>query len=308
VSAPPATAVPTVSTPTTTRSLGDLRPHGQNRVVPALSRDEFAALKEDIGRRGLLVPLEITAAGVVLDGHARLQALHQLGLEHVEVRVLAPADELEHILRAALHRRQLSASQWAALALKLLPYEELREQARERQQANLRQRPERAILPARGERTRDLVAEIAGTAPRTAQDAITVHEHDPALFERVLQGELKVHVAASKVRRARRDAAIPPPPPLPQGPFELILADPPWSYGSPDSPFAPEQHYPTMSLTELKALALPAAEQCVLFLWAVNALHCEAHELLDAWGFRARRWRRRCAQAERDRAAAQAGG
>jgi ParB-like chromosome segregation protein Spo0J len=113
----------------------------KHRVVPALSRDEFAALKEDIGRRGLLVPLEITAAGVVLDGHARLQALHQLGLEHVEVRVLAPADELEHILRAALHRRQLSASQWAALALKLLPYEELREQARERQQANLRQRP-----------------------------------------------------------------------------------------------------------------------------------------------------------------------
>ena len=30
--------------------------------------------------------------------------------------------------------------------------------------------------------TRELVAEIAGTSDRTAQDVITVHEHDPGLY------------------------------------------------------------------------------------------------------------------------------
>jgi hypothetical protein len=50
----------------------------------------------------LQVPLEITAAGVVMDGHGRLRAARELGLSELEVRVVEPADELEHILRAAL--------------------------------------------------------------------------------------------------------------------------------------------------------------------------------------------------------------
>src|SRR5207248_1985231 len=96
---------------------------------------------------------------------------------------------------------------------------------------------------------------------------------------------LAAHTAASQVRRANRDAAIPPAPPPPEGPFEVILADPPWTYGSPDSQFAPEQHYPTMSLEATKQLTLPAAADCVLFLWAVNTLLPQALEVIDAWGF-----------------------
>jgi N6-adenosine-specific RNA methylase IME4 len=90
------------------------------------------------------------------------------------------------------------------------------------------------------------------------------------------------------VRRRQRDAALPPAPSLPEGPFELIYADPPWTYGSPDSEFAPERHYPTLSLEELKAMRVPAAEDCVLFCWSVNALLPEAIELCSAWGFRYR--------------------
>ncbi|HJQ66760.1 MAG TPA: MT-A70 family methyltransferase, partial [Gemmatimonadales bacterium] len=107
-------------------------------------------------------------------------------------------------------------------------------------------------------------------------------------FERVARGEISANTAASKTRRALRDAEIPAPPPLPEGPFPLILADPPWTFGSPDSAFAPEQHYPTMSIEELKALRLPASDDCALFLWAVNCLLAEAFELLAAWGFRYR--------------------
>jgi hypothetical protein len=105
--------------------------------VPALNAREYAARKADIDERGLWVPFEVTAEGVVLDGHRRLPATRELGIDEVDVQVVAPLDELEHILRAALLRRQLSASQRAALALKL-PYLALRARAAQRQQANLR--------------------------------------------------------------------------------------------------------------------------------------------------------------------------
>ena len=267
------------------RALAGLREHPRTDLVPAIDDQAFRVLRADIEARGLQVPLEATPTGVVLDGRARLRAARELGFEHVAVRVLAPADECEHMLRAALLRRQLSASQRAALALKLLPYEELREQAQKRQRANLRQYTEVATLPARGGRTRDALATLAGTKPRTAQDVMTVAEHDLALFERVLQGEVAAHRAARSVRRARRDAALAQTPPLPPGAFELILADPPWQLGSPDSDRAPENHYPTMSLDEIASLAVPAAEDALLYLWAVSSLLPQALAVMEAWGF-----------------------
>src|SRR5207245_133353 len=46
-----------------------------------------------------------------------------------------------------------------------------------------------------------------------------------------------------------------------------------------------ESYYPTLSLEEIKALAVPNAERAVLFLWTVNALVPQALEVIAAWGF-----------------------
>ncbi|HYZ76062.1 MAG TPA: MT-A70 family methyltransferase, partial [Gaiellaceae bacterium] len=234
---------------------------------------------------GLLVPLEITMAGVVLDGLQRLRAACELGLERLPVRVLAPDDELGYMLRAALLRRHLSQSQRAAVALDLLPVDELRAQARERQRANLRSSgAEGATLPPRG-KTRDRLATWAGVSARTLQDAASVRDRDPALFEQVKRGDLAAHQAARRVQRNDRDQQLPAAPPLPDGSFELVYADPPWQLGNPDGPYAPENHYPTLPLEEIKQLAVPAAEQALLFLWAVNCLLPHALEVMQAWGF-----------------------
>ena len=40
-----------------------------------------------------------------------------------------------------------------------------------------------------------------------------------------------------------------------------------------------------MPLEEIKALAVPAADDAVLFLWALSALLPEALEVIAAWGF-----------------------
>jgi N6-adenosine-specific RNA methylase IME4 len=258
--------------------------HAQAELVPSMGADEYRAFVADVARHGVLVPLEITAESVVLDGRERLRAARELGLEEVPVRVVAPANELEHMLRAAILRRQLTASQRAALAVELQQYRELQADGRARQRANLRQLAEVATLPPRG-KTRDLAAAWAGVSARTLQDAASIHAHDPELFERVKNGQVAVALAARRVRRAQRDRRLGPAPLLPLGPFEVIYADPPWQLGSPDSAKAPENHYPCLPLQQLKDLAVPAADDAVLFLWAVNCLLPQAIELMNHWGF-----------------------
>ena len=119
------------------------------------------------------------------------------------------------------------------------------------------------------------------------QDAATVRAHDPELFERVKRGRARRGAGrAADTPGSCETRGLPAPPPLPQGPFEVILADPPWQLAAtPTAAYAPENHYPTMALAEIKALAVPAAEDAVLFLWAVSCLLPEALEVMAAWGF-----------------------
>lgn len=253
--------------------------------MPAMDGRARADLAADIAKRGILTPLDITASDEVLDGIERLGIAAELGIDELPVRIVAPEDEVEYRLLAALKRRHLRASQRAALAVELDAYRQLRADGDARRQANLRQNAsEGADLPPRG-KTRELAADMAGVSPRTIQDASTVHEHDPELFARVKAGEIAADQAARKVRRQLRDAQLAPPPPPPEGPFDLIYADPPWQLGNADSRYAPENHYPCMPLEKIEALAVPAADNAILFLWAVNQRLPEALDVMRAWGF-----------------------
>jgi len=121
---------------------------------------------------------------------------------------------------------------------------------------------------------------------RTVQHAITVTEHgDPELLEQVATGKLSVEKAAREIKRRERYARIGEAPPLPAGVFDLVYADPPWQLGNPGSDHAPEQHYPTMPLEEITALDIPAADDCLLYLWVANPVLPAGLQVLEAWGF-----------------------
>ena len=76
--------------------------------------------------------------------------------------------------------------------------------------------------------------------------------------------------------------------------FKTIVADPPWQQpmtgkrtrakGGP----SPELPYPTMTLSEIKALPVGrlAADGCHLWLWTTNSFLRDGFDVLDAWGFR----------------------
>ncbi len=68
--------------------------------------------------------------------------------------------------------------------------------------------------------------------------------------------------------------------------YQIIYADPPWKYDfSKDNKDKIENHYPTMSLNEIKELAVPSAENSACYLWATAPKLIEALGVLDAWGF-----------------------
>ena len=79
------------------------------------------------------------------------------------------------------------------------------------------------------------------------------------------------------------------------GPFDVILADPPWSYyGDPNKNAAAGKHYPLMTQEELAALNVREvmSKRAALFLWATCPRLDFAVDLIRAWGlhFRGVAW------------------
>lgn len=69
--------------------------------------------------------------------------------------------------------------------------------------------------------------------------------------------------------------------------YDLIVADPPWTYRSTGSNVQGTTPYDTMSVPELQALPVSAISEndCILLLWATWPKMEEALSVMKAWGF-----------------------
>jgi N6-adenosine-specific RNA methylase IME4 len=71
--------------------------------------------------------------------------------------------------------------------------------------------------------------------------------------------------------------------------YSVIYADPPWRF----EPYsretgmsrAADNHYPTLSTDAIAAIRVPAAKDCILFLWTTVAMKPDALRVMAAWGF-----------------------
>lgn len=92
----------------------------QFQLFDLLPEDEFAALKADIAKRGVLVPIEFDSDGNILDGHHRHRACAELGIKDYPTvtRLFASDDEKEeHVVTLNVRRRHLTSEQkrkWVA--------------------------------------------------------------------------------------------------------------------------------------------------------------------------------------------------
>lgn len=78
---------------------------------------------------------------------------------------------------------------------------------------------------------------------------------------------------------------------LPQGPFGVILSDPPWrfrTWNEENQEKSASKHYDLMNLADIKALPVieVAAADCLLMMWAVQPMLDQALDVMAAWGFK----------------------
>jgi hypothetical protein len=89
------------------------------QLFPDLPADDYAALKADIARHGVMVPVEYDDEGNILDGHHRVRAFMELAYEGVALddypRViregLSEKQKRSHVRRLNILRRHLTREQ-----------------------------------------------------------------------------------------------------------------------------------------------------------------------------------------------------
>ena len=70
------------------------------------------------------------------------------------------------------------------------------------------------------------------------------------------------------------------------GPFDLVLADPPWRYDHQEADNRKiENHYLTATIEEIESHCPNTSRDSILFLWATSPKLKEAMQVMEAWGF-----------------------
>ena len=272
--------------------INQLTPHPFNRFFGDLPKEEFLSLKEDIRKRGIQTIVDITEDNVIICGHQRVRVLKELGIDEVEVRVLKgwTDDRIkEHLIKDNILRRQLNDSQIADAGEELEKIYEGREYQERGEGGKFIDRGGQVSTPVG--KTRDLVAKDFGISGRTydrikkAKEIIR-EKKDEDLSKKWKEGKVKAVRIIRDFKIEEREVEIKNTPPLPNGKFNIIYADPPWKYEhSISKSRAIESHYPTMVLDDICDMNIPTDDNAVLFLWVPSPKLEEGLKVMKAWGF-----------------------
>ena len=128
----------------------------------------------------------------------------------------------------------------------------------------------------------EIVSKKLGLSPRKIYRYKNVMKNGfEEIQEKVKSGQMSISYADELVRRSfvHKNTPI-----LPEGQFDIILADPPWSYDI-NTRGSPDEHYDVMTNEDIYNLKVPAADDCILFLWATAPKLQEALNTMEKWGF-----------------------
>ena len=149
-------------------------------------------------------------------------------------------------------------------------------------------------------KTKSAVIKEAGFTPKQAERFQQLASHPEIVEQAKAEARENDDIVSrsqvlSKIKQAKREAEIQrqveeleqKAPEVPDGLFDVIVMDPPWSYGTGYDADGRRcaNPYPEMTQEQLKAIELPASENCVLFLWTTHKFIWDAKELLSTWGF-----------------------
>lgn len=245
------------------------------QLFPDLDPATEAALRASIERFGVLVPVAVDQHGDILDGHHRIRIANELGVKYRTDVIHVTDDEQGREIARTLNadRRQLDPEQRRQVVA------ELRKQGHS----------QRAIAGALGVSHTTVQNDIASGGnylppERTiGKDGKTYPATRPKV-EPIERFKIAQRVEERREEASRRASAELP---LPvNGTYGVIYCDPPWAYEYAETPRRKiENHYPTMTHSQLLEMRVPAADDCMLFMWATSPKLAEAIEIMRAWGF-----------------------
>jgi len=275
--------------------------HDLCKLFPPMPEDQFNSLIDSIRDHGLLTPIMLPE-GKILDGRHRYKACINLGIEP-SFEEYEGEDALGYVIALNLSRRHLDESQRAMIGARI---------------ANLTGagRPPKEIAHISAITGSD-AAKMMSVGRRNVVHAKKVlREGTQELADAVDSGKIAVTVAAkiSELDHEQQAQVIADPKPeqaikkiarqekeqeLAERTiiqtmhsvdklYGVIYSDPPWKYetfSENGMDRSADNHYPTMSMFDMLTLNIPAADDCVLFMWATVPMLPEALDLLHEWGF-----------------------
>jgi len=295
--------------------MNKLKFHPAADSFPLMDGKRFMELCEDIKEHNQREPITIQD-GMILDGRNRYNACIALGIEPITKSFAG--DPWAYVWSLNGERRDLVAEQryliwkfcnenseaWQA------ERERIAEEANRKRSEAMRGVPyapkgeerklekvvgQSVLLPSppKSEPGKQAKAAASQTNAGAVARGDRLAAERPDLAEHVRKGEMK---PAEAHRAMKKDEVKEKVKELPTGKYRVLYADPPWSYNDKQAvkgeygtgTGAADGHYPTMTLSELKALGVSgiAADDSVLFIWATCPLLEDALSLASAWGFK----------------------
>ena len=282
----------------------DIEIHDAAYLFPEMQEQEFAELKQDIGRNGLQMPI-LLYRGKVVDGRHRLRACTELGIVPRFEEMLAANDAAvnQAVLSINLHRRHLTESQRALVAARLtnstigtnqhtagaVSQQKVAEELGISVDSVLRGKkvlkngvPELVEAVAAGKINISSAAKLAALAKEDQSqlnfdDIKAIQDASKAInkakFETRRQERLQ-EIEAKRANNKPLDASM--------GTFSVVYADPPWNYMGEMA-----VGYPCMSVQEICDMPISeiCADDAVVIMWCSSSLLPDALQVMNAWGF-----------------------
>jgi N6-adenosine-specific RNA methylase IME4 len=285
--------------------------------LPEMQVEERERVKRDILAHGYDKTQPIyTLNGDILDGWNRWLICQEIKVKPEMVEFTGTDFEAVNFVMRTNKRRNLTSSQWAAIAIEAKDIVQIIENEVENErkkkiseemggnknqiggEPQMGQKIDPSVeTPAprdNAKRAASKVAEVFNTNRQYISDIANIKESKPEVFEEIKKGnktiaeakkEEKIQKRKEEIEEIKRKIENEPKKDIDQK-YNVLVIDPPWPYGRE---YDPENSrvanpYPEMPIEEIKKIKLPLEEDAVVFLWTTHAFLKNSFLLLEGWG------------------------
>ena len=195
--------------------------HTVANIFPMMTDAERVALEQDIKDNGLLEPIWLYD-GKIIDGRNRYLACIAAGIKPIFRDYTGSENQLlDFVVSLNLHRRHLSQSQLACLAVDIMP--EIEKQSKERAKQKISAARKNVILSDTNiDKSRDIAGKIFGVSGRYISSAMKLKEHSQELYEQVQKGVLTLTKAGKQLSKVSETVELIPQTQIPTEPITTL--------------------------------------------------------------------------------------